>query len=168
MEKNINLFKNIKNRNKIKNFIIVFSIILFDQLTKFLFMNKNITIIPNVLKFTYIENTGAAFGIFERNVVLVTNIILVIGILIFLQNNSKNDLNNIPFILMISGSIGNLIDRILRGYVIDFINVTLFNIPIFNISDISIIIGFTLLIVLNFKNFFDIKKNIDKKNNDLI
>ena len=131
-------------------------------------MNKNITIIPNVLKFTYIENTGAAFGIFERNVVLVTNIILVIGILIFLQNNSKNDLNNIPFILMISGSIGNLIDRILRGYVIDFINVTLFNIPIFNISDISIIIGFTLLIVLNFKNFFDIKKNIDKKNNDLI
>ena len=127
-------------------------IILLDQITKAILIGKNITIIPNILNFTYTENTGVAFGIGSSNLILIIIVnIVVLGIIIKFIKERKEQVNFsilISLILILSGGIGNLIDRIVRGYVIDFIDVNLFNFPNFNIADISISIGIISLIFI--------------------
>lgn len=140
-----------------RNYIIGIIIILIDQLTKNILINKNIIIIPNILNFIYTKNTGAAFGIGKNSVIIILNILIIAMITIFLIKRNKDIKNHLPFILIISGSIGNLFDRIFRGYVIDFININLFDFPNFNVADICITIGIFLLIFL-------IIKNINRKN----
>ena len=127
-------------------------IILLDQITKAILIGRNITIIPNILNFTYTENTGVAFGIGSNNLlfIIIVNIILL-GIIIKFIKERKEQVNFsilISLILILSGGIGNLIDRIVRGYVIDFIDVNLFNFPNFNIADISISVGIISLIFI--------------------
>lgn len=149
MKKSLTILK--QNAN---NCIIFILIIIIDQFTKFLSNNNDITIIPNLLEFTYIQNTGAILGIFEKNIVLVIDVIIIIGILIYWKKSQKNNMKNLALILIISGSIGNLIDRIFRGYVIDFIKVIIFdNLPVFNLADISILIGFIILIIIYLEDF---------------
>lgn len=116
-------------------------IIIIDQLSKLFMINKNFDIIPGFLNFSYVQNKGAAFGIGNFNIVLIFNILIIIGVIIVLLKYNKKINNYIPYILVLSGGIGNLIDRIFRGYVIDFIDVNLFNFPTFNIADICIVVG---------------------------
>ena len=127
-------------------------IILLDQITKAILIGKNTTVIPNVLNFTYTENTGVAFGIGSNNLlfIIIVNII-VLGMIIKFIKEREEQVNFsilISLILILSGGIGNLIDRIVRGYVIDFIDINVFNFPNFNIADISISIGIILLIFI--------------------
>lgn len=141
------------NKKKIISIVIGITIILLDQLTKILLLNKNITIIPGFINFTYTENTGAAFGIGSNNIIMVilVNIIILGFVIKFLKDNSEriNFLIIIPLIAILAGGISNLIDRLCRGFVIDFIDVNIFNFPNFNIADISIVLGiFTLIIVI--------------------
>ena len=121
---------------KLKHYILGIIIILIDQLSKVLMINKKITIIPNFLNFTYAENTGGAFGLGTKYIILAISLVLIIGLIIYLIKNKSKVTSYIPFIMIIAGSIGNLIDRLFRGFVIDFIDVSLFNFPIFNIADI--------------------------------
>lgn len=132
---------------KLKHYIIGLIIIIVDQLSKVLIINKNISIIPNFLNLTYTKNLGGAFGFGKQQIIFLLSVILTIGIVIYLIKNKSKITNYIPFILIISGSIGNLIDRIFRGYVIDFIDVNIFNFPNFNIADICIVIGVIWLII---------------------
>ena len=132
---------------KLKHFIFGIIIIIIDQLTKFLMINQNIIVIPNLLKFSYTENTGGAFGIGENAIILFASIILIIGIIFFIIKQNKAITNYIPITLILFGSIANLIDRIFRGYVIDFIDVNIFNFPNFNIADICIVLGIVALII---------------------
>ena len=152
----------IQNKN-ITNYIITVLIIIIDQTTKILSINKDIIIIPKLLKFSYIQNSGAIFGMFEKNIVLIIDIIIIIGISIYWKiskRNQKSNLNNIAFILIIAGSIGNLLDRIFRGYVIDFIKLVLWdNLPIFNLADIFIVSGFMIIILVFFKDLSNKKEN---------
>ena len=129
-------------KEKNKNYIIGIFIILADQISKIFFTNANIVIIPGILKFSYTQNTGAAFSIGTINVVMILSLVITI-VFIFLakKHNSKYKL---PYTLIIAGSIGNLIDRFFRGYVVDFISILKF--PIFNIADISITIGIVFLV----------------------
>ena len=140
---------------KKRYYIIGLIIILIDQLSKYLIINKRITIIPNILNFTYTENTGGAFGIGNKYIILTISVVIIIGIIVFLLKNNKKINNYTPYILILSGSIGNLIDRIFRGYVIDFIDVKFINYPNFNIADISIVLGILylafIIIKINFK-----------------
>ena len=141
------------NKKKIISIVIGIIIILLDQLTKILLMNKNITIIPGFINFTYTENTGAAFGIGSNNIimVIVVNIIILGFVIKFLKDNNEriDSWITIPLIAILAGGISNLMDRICRGFVIDFIDVNIFNFPNFNIADISIVLGiFTLIIVI--------------------
>ena len=124
-----------------RNYVIALIIIIVDQLTKFLVINKNIEIIPNFFNITYTRNTSAAFGIGTLNIITIISILLLIAIIAFIIKENKKITHFIPFILIISGTIGNLIDRIFRGYVIDFIDVNIFNFPNFNIADICITLG---------------------------
>ena len=149
-----------KNK-KVVLIILGISIILLDQITKAILSGKNLIIIPNILNFTYTENTGVAFGIGSNNLILIIiSNIVVLGIIIRFIKERKEQVNfSILFslVLILSGGIGNLIDRIVKGYVIDFIDVNLFNFPNFNVADISIIIGIGILLIVIIKSFFSKK-----------
>ena len=135
---------------KLKHYIIGIVIVIIDQLSKFLVIDKNISIIPNFIEFNYTQNTGGAFGIGRINFILIISIIIIIEIIVFLIKENTKITNYIPFVLLLSGSIGNLIDRIFKGYVIDFIDINILDFPNFNIADISIFSGviFLLYIIL--------------------
>jgi len=146
---------------KLKYCIIGIVLVIIDQLSKILMINKDFIIIPNLLKFSYVENTNGAFGVGTKYIVLLFSIIITIGIIIYLLKENKKINNYSPYILILFGSIGNLIDRIFRGYVIDFININIFNFPTFNLADIAIVLGTSLLIFEIIKINFKIKKQIN-------
>ena len=133
-------------------------IILIDQFTKyFIFYNYKNLINKDFLLFRIdvVKNYGAAFNIFSGSRIFLSCISIIFSIiltyLIFRTNPFKSiDLYSYSFIL--GGTIGNGIDRILKGFVIDFINLNIIKFPVFNIADISINIGFVILIYRIFKN----------------
>ena len=133
---------------KLKRYIIGIVIVIIDQLSKMLIINKKIPVIPNFLEFNYTQNTGGAFGIGRINFILIISIIIIIGIIVFLIKENTKITNYIPFVLLLSGSIGNLIDRIFKGYVIDFIDINILDFPNFNIADISIVSGVIVLLYI--------------------
>lgn len=154
-----------KNK-KIFIIIIGFSIILIDQIVKIILLGKNIEVIPNILNITYTENTGVAFGIGANNFFMIIIInVMILGVIIKYIKDKQEQINLkvlIPLILILSGGIGNLIDRIFRGYVIDFIDINIFNFPNFNIADISITLGIIILIIYII-NSMVFEKNDEKK-----
>lgn len=106
-------------------------------------------VIDDVLRLRYVENTGAVFGSFATHTMLLTVFsILLLGFTIwFLYNNkSKSKLMNICLLLMISGGIGNIIDRIRLHYVVDYIEPTFINFAVFNFADCLITVGAFILI----------------------
>jgi len=133
-------------------------IVLIDQFTKYLmFYNKELFINKDFLlfKLDFVKNYGAAFNIFSGSRVLLSLISIFFSILLIYLIFRKNtlysyDLYSYSFIL--GGTIGNGIDRIYRGFVVDFINLNIINFPVFNIADISINIGFIILLYYFFKN----------------
>ena len=147
-----------KIQTKLYFFSISIFIILIDQFTKYLMLINNKKFINKDLllfKLDFVKNYGAAFNIFSGNRILLSFISIVFSILLIYLILSKNkfnlfDLYSYSFIL--GGTISNGIDRILKGYVIDFINLNFINFPVFNIADISINIGFIFLIYNIFKN----------------
>lgn len=133
-------------------------LLLLDQIIKFIVIDNNFVLIPGFLNLSYTENTGIAFGLNENNVILIILVnIVILGIIIkFLKENmDKIDmLEFISLILVLVGGFGNLIDRIFRGHVIDFININLFNFPVFNMADIYITVGAIILLIVIIKQFF--------------
>ncbi len=129
--------------------IIVIVGIILDQLSKnwmiqnMKYMSK--VIIPGVLQYSYVENTGAAFGMLSKNTILLGcfSVVMSAVFIFFLvkYRKSLSMLSRISLALIISGAIGNAIDRIMRGFVIDFIELLFVNFAIFNIADICITMG---------------------------
>ena len=148
--------------NKIQTKIYFFSlsifIVLIDQFTKYLmFYNKKLFINKDFLlfKLDIVKNYGAAFNIFSGSRIFLSVISILFSILLIYLILSKNtlksfDLYSYSFIL--GGTLGNGIDRIYKGFVVDFINLNIINFPVFNIADISINIGFIFLLYNIFKN----------------
>ena len=142
------------------NLILVSIVFTLDQISKYIislnpeyFLNKNIFI----FSVNYIRNYGAAFNIFEGNRVFLSLISILSSLILiyFIFVKEKlNPLDRYGLSLILAGSMGNGIDRIIKGYVIDFINLNLFDFPIFNIADIAINIGCIILIF----NYFKLKK----------
>ncbi len=144
-----------------KKNIVIFSTALFivflDQITKFLIkqnlqLNQSIPIIKNILHLTYITNTGSAFGLFKGlNVFFILfSIIVVIAIFYYIKKIVKSEkLLQFAIGLLLGGTIGNLIDRILYGAVIDFIDFRIW--PVFNVADSAVTISIIFLILLLWK-----------------
>ena len=132
-------------------------IILIDQFTKYLIFYNYKTIINKdfiLFKLDFIKNYGAAFNIFSGNRVLLSFISIFFSILLIYLILRKKNLNQselIAYSFILGGTIGNGIDRILKGFVIDFINLNIINFPVFNIADVSINIGFIFLLYRIFK-----------------
>ena len=106
----------------------------------------------NILRLTYVENTGAAFGIFSGNILLIgVDIIILFSIIKLMLSKKYNitKLHEIGYSLILAGGIGNLIDRIFRGHVIDYIDISkIFNYPVFNFADICIVVGVIILMII--------------------
>ena len=133
-------------------------IVLIDQFTKYLmFYNKKLFINKDFLlfKLDFVKNYGAAFNIFSGSRILLSLISILFSILLIYLIFRKNTLNSIDlysYSFILGGTVGNGIDRIYRGFVVDFINLNIINFPVFNIADISINIGFIFLLYNIFKN----------------
>ena len=151
-----------------KLFIYTIIFVFIDQLSKGLInigmnLNQSIEIIPNFLNLTYVYNTGAAFSIFEGAkwfFIITAIIVLNIIYIFFIKDKELKNSETVIYSLLISGIIGNLIDRVVFGYVIDFIDVNIFNFAIFNLADSFIVIAvILLLIMMGGKNARDNSRN---------
>ena len=132
-------------------------IVLIDQFTKYLiFYNKKLFINKDFLlfKLDFVKNYGAAFNIFNGSRIFLSLISILFSILLIyliLRKNTLNSFDLYSFSFILGGTIGNGIDRIYKGFVVDFINLNIINFPVFNIADISINIGFIFLLYNIFK-----------------
>ncbi len=132
-------------------FIIVGSIIFLDQgskflATKFLHLNTPVVIIKNFLNFTLVHNRGAAFGNFQNKLFLLIFISIFAIALIFynLRDKRNSTIFKLSLSLILGGAIGNLIDRLRFGFVIDFLDLRVW--PVFNLADSVITIAAFLII----------------------
>ncbi len=139
-----------------------------DQIIKLLVINylkpvQYIDFIDGILRFRYVENTGAIFGSFSTHTVVLTVFsIILLGFTIFflVTNKNKNKFVNLCLLFMISGGIGNIIDRIRLHYVVDYIEPLFVNFAVFNFADCLITIGaFALIFYLIYDLIKDTKKN---------
>ena len=147
----MNLFKN----RRVKIIIYSLYIILIDQISKFsvlsiLGFERSQNIIPNLLNFNVVKNKGAAFSLFSNSTTLLTIISFLVSLLlitIILKFPPKTYWNNIGLAYLLGGTLGNGIDRLFKGFVVDFLELVPVNFPIFNIADISINIAIICFIV---------------------
>ena len=111
----------------------------------------SIPVIENIFHLTYVENPGAAFGILQdQRWVFIIATVLTLGFIVWFLRNMDPDIKLLRWglVLIVAGAIGNLIDRILLGYVIDFLDFRVW--PVFNVADISVVVGtgLTILVIL--------------------
>mgnify|MGYP002292556510 FL=1 len=146
---------------KVKFFVINIILITIDQIFKYyILINKeNLpnNIINGVLNFTYCENRGIAFGIGQGGAkifALITLLMIIVALIyIAFKFNKLKGLTVFGIALVISGGIGNLIDRLFRGYVIDYIDFSeIVDFPIFNFADICIVVGVIIIGISYLKN----------------
>lgn len=135
--------------------LIVTGTVVLDQLSKYLVLKYLVPIgsypfWPGILHFTYVENTGAAFGMLQEHrwVFLIVSSLAIVGLMLYIGiARPKNRLEVIALSLIIGGGIGNMIDRIARGSVVDFIDVTCIRFYVFNLADSFVCIGCGLVIL---------------------
>ena len=132
-------------------FIIVTSVILLDQTTKFLALrflqlNTPVPLIKNFLNLTLVHNRGAAFGLFQNQQFLFVLVsFFAIGLILYnLKNKTNSIILKLSLSLILGGCVGNLIDRLRFGFVVDFLDLRIW--PVFNIADSVITIAAVLLI----------------------
>ena len=134
-------------------YIISFILIIIDRIIKIMVQNfltdNPIFIIRNFFYLTYVKNEGAAFSILEGRSILFI-LIAVFASIVIINYVKKNNISNIGYMMLIGGIIGNMIDRLFYGYVIDYIGFILFKnyMPIFNFADILIVVGAVIVILL--------------------
>ena len=141
------------------DYIIYSAIILFvialDMLTKYLsynFLSKvdTVPIINGVIHFTYVENRGAAFGMLadHRWVFISLSTVLIIAIMLYLfLGHAETPLTGISLSMIAAGGLGNMVDRLALGFVVDFIDFRLINFAVFNVADSFVCIGAGLLVL---------------------
>lgn len=129
-------------------------LVVVDQIIKYFVVQYlvpvgSVTVIDNLISLVYVENRGAAFGIFQNNVWLFVIItILMIGIFMYVlvSGKLKGKLFVAATILIIGGGIGNLLDRIFRGFVVDYFSLSFFP-PVCNFADYCITVGAVLFVI---------------------
>ena len=150
------------SRKSIKIYIIPIIIIglmtAFDQLTKFMITSsyelyESRTVIKNILSFTYIQNRGMAWGMLQGKRIIFVALTIIILFLCFaiysnIADKAKYRLLRANMIILISGALGNMLDRIKLGYVIDFFEVKFIDFPVFNVADIYVVVSMIMIFIL--------------------
>ena len=138
--------------------IAVVILILLDQGTKFWALASlkpihNMTLVEGFMDLTFVENRGVAFGMFsgQRWFILLLTGIIAAGLIWFYKAMPKKKEYfplRVSLVMVLSGAIGNIIDRLFRGYVVDFFEFTFFEWPVFNVADIYVVVGVILLALM--------------------
>ncbi len=144
--------------------------VVLDQVTKLLAVKylmpvDTVPIIKNVLHLTYLENTGAAFGSLKNSrwVFLAVSTFAIIALVFYMfRFKPKNRVLSAGLAFIIGGGIGNMIDRLAKGYVVDFVDFRLINFAVFNVADSFVCVGAALVIIYIF--FFTEKEDKNAKN----
>ena len=143
-----------------KILIIAMITLALDQITKvlastFLILNENRKIIKNFFYLTLCHNNGAAWGLMSKYpfIIIIISLVALIVIYHFTFCFKTNKRNNLAFGLLLGGLVGNLTDRVIFGYVRDFLDFIIFHYdyPVFNVADIAIVIGVLLIIYSTIK-----------------
>ncbi|WP_352399232.1 signal peptidase II [Anaerotignum sp.] len=144
-----------------------------DQATKLLALANlkpigSMALIDGFMDLTFVENRGVAFGMFSGQrwfILLLTGLITAALVYFYLNLPKTKEYKYVrmAMVLIFAGAIGNMIDRIFRGYVVDFFEFTFFNWPVFNVADIYVVIG---VAVLAFLIMFVIKDPEEEKKKD--
>ncbi|WP_093430332.1 signal peptidase II [Paraclostridium bifermentans] len=134
--------------------LIILGLIGLDQISKFLAVKYlvnigSIPIIKDIFHLTYVENRGAAFGMFQNNQIVFVVVALAACIfgLYYLYKKQLNLLGKSAIILIIAGAIGNLIDRVRLGFVVDYFDFRIVWNYVFNVADVFVVIGTILLCI---------------------
>ena len=140
--------------------LIVALLVLADQLSKKavvanITLNDKIPVIKGFFNLTYVKNFGAGFSILQnaRLFLIAISTVAVIALAVLIYRTKKNDfVSLVSYLLILSGALGNLIDRAVNGYVVDFLHFIIFgyDYPVFNIADSFITIGCFILIIQAF------------------
>ncbi len=146
-----------KMKNK-KVYLISLIVLIIDLISKIIVKTKlagkeSFKLINKVFYLTFTKNKGIAFSFLEGNkpFIIIATIIIILIIINYIRKNYLVSIEQIGYGLIIGGAIGNLIDRLVYGYVIDFIDFKIINYPIFNIADSAIVIGVIIIIIKSFK-----------------
>ena len=127
-----------------------------DQLTKYIVISnmelyETVPFLNGFMDFTYIHNTGGAWGILNRHtwiLIVFTAIAMLVCIFVLIKYTKSNKLLFFALCLILSGGLGNMIDRIFRGgKVVDFLHVTFIDFPVFNVADMTVCVGAGLLLL---------------------
>lgn len=147
--------------------LIVLGSIAVDQITKLiaingLYMKPSIELIKNFFYLTYVENRGAGWGLLSgyRYTLILLPIIFLFFLIYFIFFKQKfTKLFYYATSLVVAGAIGNLIDRVFRGYVVDFFNFYIFgyDFPVFNVADCCIVVGVIAMAILILTNKYELK-----------
>ncbi len=129
--------------------ILTVALVALDQLVKILVLNNiapgaHVPFIPHILELTYVQNTGAAFSLFEEHTWILALISLVMSLVLAFalwKNFFRHPLGKVTLTLLLAGAVGNLIDRVFRGFVVDMFNVLFMNFAVFNVADICVVVG---------------------------
>ncbi len=129
--------------------ILTVALVALDQLVKLLVLNNiapgaHVPFIPHLLELTYVQNTGAAFSLFEEHTWILALISLAMSVVLSLalwKNFFRHPLGKVTLTLLLAGAVGNLIDRVFRGFVVDMFNVLFMNFAVFNVADICVVVG---------------------------
>lgn len=139
----------------ILTFVIMLLAVALDQISKYFVVSNmalydSISVVPGFFRFTYIENKGAAFGMLadHRWVFLVISTIAIVAFVFYIVKYRPKDLLlRISAAFIVGGGIGNMIDRCLRGSVVDFIDVEFIEFYIFNVADMFVCVGCGLMML---------------------
>lgn len=153
--------------------VVVALIAVADQLIKravlasSLVHGEDITVISGFLELEYVENTGAAFSLFEGRTQILSvfsALVLLVGIYLLFARKIKSKVMLISVVMIMGGGLGNLIDRIIYHFVVDYIKVLFIDFPVFNFADCFITVGeFILIGYLLWDIFRDFKKSKTEK-----
>lgn len=135
--------------------IIIAALVILDQVTKILVagnmvLYESIPVIPKLFSLTYIHNYGAAWGMFSEHrwvFLIITAAALMIMPIILYRYRKLHFLFGFSLSMILAGAIGNMIDRVFLGYVVDFIEAVFIDFPIFNVADICVVVGAVLMAI---------------------
>lgn len=131
-------------------------LLVLDQFTKYIveqsfYLSESIPIIDEVFNFTYVENRGIAFGLFQGrlSIISILTVVAIVAIFIYVLRNKKtlSILEHFGYTLILSGAVGNMIDRLFRGFVVDMLDFRGIWSFVFNLADVWINVGVFLLVV---------------------
>ena len=151
--------------------LIVIAMVFLDQSFKYLATNKladivPVTVIPGFIGFDYIHNYGAGFSILSGKVdflIIITAVALLAIAFGITAKKFDNKVDEFSFVLILAGGIGNLIERVVNGYVVDYLEFLFMEFPVFNFADILICTGVGLFILNTIiTEFFSKKKKGEK------